>query len=143
MACGRDDGLSMVIVTEPDLALRVDLSNLSWLGSADSVSVPPPPAAPPLLAGGVAAGAAGADDAPVLLLLLLDPPQPTANRTAATPAAGTSTFGVRNTDTSCLGALTTEQTRGRRVFFPAIPRRAALRSATARPLPRAQSRSRR
>src|SRR3954453_19796075 len=127
MACGRDDGLSMVIVTEPDLALRVDLSNLSWLGSADSVSVPPPPAAPPLLAGVVAAGAAGADDAPVLLLLLLDPPQPTTTRTAATVAAGTSTFGVRNTDTSWLGALMTEQDALDGGVLPAIRRRAALR----------------
>src|SRR5437763_6040076 len=93
MACGSDDGLSIVIVTVPALAESDDLLNLRLpLGSALRLRFDPAP----LLAGAgvllAAAGAeAGADE-----LLPPPPPQPAAARAVAA-APRTSNFGMRVT----------------------------------------------
>src|SRR4051812_13213106 len=100
-ACATGDGLSIVIVTLPALALSVVLSNLSWpLGSAASLSLldaPPPDALPPpeplVLGGGVwAAVVVSLEEPPELELSSLPHPATAKAATAAQSAAAGVTF---------------------------------------------------
>src|SRR3954466_11132145 len=99
-ACGTGDGLSIVIVTLPALALSDDLSNLSCpLSSAASFRFEEAPPPPPLAAGVEGGGVCAAVSlvAPPLELLLLELsslPQPATARAArAEQSAAVGTIG--------------------------------------------------
>src|SRR6476661_4710070 len=75
MSCCSGDGLVIVIVTLPALAVSVLVLNLSCCASAWSASCVPPP--PP--------DAAGVEELELEELLLLEPPQPASASRAVAP----------------------------------------------------------